>query len=123
MRIALLCAITGKYYLHNQSLNELLFRSSETNRDDNAKGTVLTKLKRHLQHNKAEPMQKLAPNRRTNNTLHNDPDADHVYSPISFAARRTCLYINRSPYAYHANTFSRSDRFYLTLLNIGHVNF
>ena len=92
MRIALLCAITRKYYLHNQSLNELLFRSSETNRDDNAKGPVLTKLKRHLQHNKAEPMQKLAPNRRTNNTLHNDPDADHICSPISFTAQSTCLY-------------------------------
>ena len=53
-----------------------------------------SELKRDLRHNKDEPMQKLAPNRRTNNTLHNDSDADHVCSPISFAARSTCLYIN-----------------------------
>ena len=56
MMIALLCAITGKYYLHNQSLNKLLFRSSETNQNGNAKGPVFAKLKRHLRHNKDEPM-------------------------------------------------------------------
>ena len=92
MMIALLCAITGKYYLHNQSLNKLLFRSSETNQNGNAKGPVFAKLKRHLRHNKDEPMKKLAPNRRTNNTLHNDPDANHICSPISFTAQSTCLY-------------------------------